>query len=88
MVNSETGLILLGWEEVARDEGDKKSTVFTIMASRCGVIQLRIRRHKTYQKGEEFSLSKFAVRESLENEPNDVILVEIQLYNSEPAFPL
>jgi hypothetical protein len=44
-------------------------------------------RHQTYQTGEEFSLSKFT-EESLENETNDDdILVEIDLYNSEPAFP-
>ena len=33
--------ILLGWEEMARDEGDKeikRSTIITIMASRCGVM--------------------------------------------------
>ena len=48
------------------------------MASRCGVIQLRLTRHQTYQEGEEFSLSKFAVRESHENEPtDDAILVEL-----------
>ena len=38
--------IILGWEGVARDERNKeikRSTVFTIMASRCGDFQLRLK---------------------------------------------
>ena len=56
------------------------------MASRLGRLQLMLSRHQTYQTGEEFSLSKFAEKESLENDPNIVYLVEIDLYNSEPCF--
>ena len=58
------------------------------MASRLGWLQVMLGRHQTYQEGDEFSLSKFAEKESIENETNDDdILVEIELYNSEPAFP-
>ena len=58
------------------------------MASRLGRLQLMLGRHQTYQEGDVFSLSKFAEKESIENETNDDdILVEIELYNSEPAFP-
>ena len=57
------------------------------MASRLGRLQLMLGRHQTYQEGDEFSLSKFAEKELIEKETNDDILVEIDLYNSEPAFP-
>ena len=47
------------------------------MASRLGRLQLMLGRHQTYQEGDEFSLSKFADKESFENETDYDILVEI-----------
>ena len=57
----------------------------TNVASRKG-RQLQLSRHQTYQEGDECSLSKFTENESLEHSTNVDNLVEIELYNYEPAF--
>ena len=81
----------IGLEGVARDKGgkeNKRSTVFTIMASRWELSSSWDSVDTRPIKGKEFSLSKFTEKDSLENIMDDDILVEIDLYNSEPVFLL